>query len=250
MLSMPPDARMWDTEVMAQVVELFGAPGTGKSSLARALDGRRASGRRLVTADRLTRVPGSGPIGRVRGRALTPTERRAALAERREDWADLLALCARAPLALADDPLRALQAPGWLATTLELRALAASAQDDVIVVLDEGLVQRAPVVCGPRPDDAALDRYVRSLPTRTLHVHLREDPGTLLVRLRDRDRVIDRHVGLDDAALERSVADDVELLDRCATLLRSAGHRIISVSTGGHPEQHAREVSDALETLD
>ena len=234
---------------MAHVVELFGAPGSGKSSLLRALDGRGVAGRRIVAAERLTRVPRAGLLGRLRDRDLTPAERRAALAARADDWSELLAMAAAAPTALADDPLRALHATGWLTATLELRALAHAAPDDVVVVLDEGLVQRSAVVCGPAPDDATLDRYLRALPTTALHVHLREDPATLVGRLRGRDRVIDRHVGLDDDALLGSVTVDAVLMARCAAALDAAGHRVLASTGGRGTGAVTGDVVDALLAL-
>ena len=216
---------------MAHVVELFGAPGTGKSSLARALDGRTVAGRRIVAAERLTRAPRAGILGRLRDRALTPAERRAALAARRDDWAELLALAAAAPTALADDPLRALHATGWLTATLELRALADAAPDDRIVVLDEGLVQRAPVACGPAPDDATLARYLAALPPTALHLRTTAAPDTLVARVTGRDRTIDRHVGLDPDGLRASLAADAELADRCARTLAALGAPVATVPT-------------------
>ena len=231
---------------MAHVVELFGAPGSGKSSLLRALDGRDVAGRRIVAAERLTRVPRAGLLGRLRDRELTPAERRAALAARADDWSELLAMAAAAPTALVDDPLRALHATGWLAATLELRALADAAPDEVVVVLEEGLVQRAPVVCGPAPDGAMLVRYLCALPTTALHVHLREDPATLVGRLRGRDRVIDRHVGLDDDALLGSVVHDAVLLARCAAALDTAGQPVLATAGGRGTAAIADDVVDVL----
>lgn len=218
---------------MAPVIELFGAPGTGKSSLVRALDGRRVAGRRLVDARRLTRIPRGGMLGRIRRRDLTPTERREALRARREDWGDLLALAAAAPrvLSLTTDPLRALQAPGWLATTLELRALADAAPDDLVVVLDEGLVQRASIVCGPAPDDAALAAYLGALPPTALAVQTTVEHETLLARVMGRERTIDRHVGLDATALRASLAEDVALADRCTRRLAELGAPTAVVAT-------------------
>ena len=233
---------------MAQVVELFGAPGTGKSSLARALDGRRVSDRRLVAAGRLLRIPRSRRLGRVLRRDLTPAERRQALAERREDWAELLSIIESAPLGrdVAGDALRVLHAPGWLATTLELRALADAAPDDVIVVIDEGLVQRAPIVCGPQATDIELERFLRSLPRALLQVHLVHDPTALVRRLRGRARTIDRHVGLDDGQLEDSVRADTALLERCAEMLRSLGAPVSSPDTGSGLRAIADEIVAVL----
>jgi len=234
---------------MAQVVELFGAPGVGKSSLLRALDGRRAGGRRFIAAQRLLRVPRGGPLGLLLRRELTAAERRSALAAQRDDWADLLALVASAPLGRgdeSDDPLRALHAPGWLATTLELRALADAAPDDFVVVLDEGLVQRAPLVVGPAASDRDLESYLRALPRPALHVHLVEEPSVLVRRLRARERTIDRHAGLDDVQLEGSVTADALLLERCAAILDREGGRVIRVTTTGDVRGTAEEVLGML----
>jgi hypothetical protein len=238
---------------MAEVVELFGAPGTGKSSLLRALDGRRVGGRRIVSAQRLLRVRRSGPLGMLRPRDATPAERRAALAERREDWADLLELIAAAPLGRDPsshgaggeehraDPLRALHAPGWLAASLELRALAVSAPDALVVLLDEGLVQRTGIVLGPDPDPSHLDRYVRALPPALLHLHLHAGPTTVMARLGARARVIDRHAGLDGDGLVASVTADLDLYERTARALASAGQPVVGLGTDDAERQVADE---------
>lgn len=218
---------------MAMVIELFGAPGTGKSSLMRALDGRRIGDRTVIAAHRLLRVPRRWPFGLLLRRDLSPAERRRALAERRDDWSALLEVVGASSLGRdGGDVLRALHAPGWLATTLVLRALADTASNRLVAVLDEGLVQRSAVVCGTDPDDATLTRFLRALPRPTLHVHLVAEPAVLVGRLRGRDRTIDRHVGLDDSALEASVADDLRLMVRCAEGLAGLGAPVRTFTSG------------------
>ncbi len=245
---------------MAQVVELFGAPGTGKSSLVAALDGVKVAGRTLIDARRLTRVArvtrgvawrrghvtgraqgslvgvaSGGPLGRVQaalGRALTPEERRAALARRRGDWAALLEIVGSSPLGRdGDDPLRTLYGPGWLATSLELRALADEASGDIVVLLDEGLVQRTSLVCGYSPDDVTLHRFLDRIPPAALQVHLSAVTGAILPRLHERDRVIDRHVGLGDDALTASVVADGALFARAAAHLASRAHPVLRLDS-------------------
>jgi hypothetical protein len=235
---------------MAQVLELFGPPGAGKSALMRALDGRRIGSRSLIAAHRLARGPRRWPLGLLLSRDLAPAERRRALAARRSDWSELLDLIATAPLGRgpgeASDPLRALHAPGWLAATLELRALADAAPDDVIVVLDEGLVQRAPIVCGPDPSETSLRTYLRALPVPRLHVHLELDRALLLSRLRARGRVIDRHAELDDEMLSASVAADADLFARCTRILAESGLPVLTVTSDGDPAATATRVIAAL----
>jgi hypothetical protein len=203
----------------------------------RALDGRRIAGQRIIAAGRLTRVPRpglpevAGRLGRAFSRAITPAERRAALAARREDWAELIGVVAAASPD-AHDPLRSLHVASWLASTLELRALAHAAPGGTVAVIDEGLVQRTPSVLGPSPSDSALVHYLGLLPHTTLYVHLEADPEHLVARLRARDRVIDRHIGLDDAALLQSVREDARLFARLARELEDLGSPMMSVGGG------------------
>lgn len=238
---------------MAKVVELFGVPGVGKSWLLHALDGRRVGDRTVVAAQRLLRVPRStmpgtaslvGPpmaaamprrvMDRGLRRDLTPAERRAAVTARHVDWAPLFDMLATAPLGRDDEggpphTLEVLHAPGRVAMTLELRALADAAPDALIVVLDEGLAQRARLICGPEPEPEAVEQYVAAVPPAALQVHLVADPEVIASRLEARGRVIDRHAGLDADGLGRSVARDAALLERIASALVARGDEVLRV---------------------
>lgn len=252
---------------MAQVVELFGAPGTGKSTLLRALDGRRIGGRRVVAVGRLRRVArrgpsdrsaagapiGSGPARRIMERLLsrdrTTEELATLLARRTADWSAILALLTDAPLGRGStDPFEPLRAPGWLRVTLENRALADAAPDDLVVVLDEGLAQRVRILCGDAPDAARLARFAVTLPPATLQVHLTADTGTLVARAQRRDRTIYRHRGLDVPGLAASVERDAALLATVAETLRGRGDAVLELATSMlDPEDAARTVITRLD---
>ncbi len=246
---------------MAAIVEVFGAPGVGKSSLVRTLDGRRVAGRMLLAAQHLGRAPrsqrlGTGParvprlLERLLRRDLTPAERRAALADQRHVWAELLELVATGPLGRDDqDPLRLLHAPGWLAATLELRALAETAPPGVVTLLDEGLVQRLALVCGREPEGPMLDRFIGVLPPAALYVHLQAEKSTLVFRLGERGRVIDRHVGLTEERLAGSVDEEARLLARAADRLAVAGHDLLTLDTTAPLDALAAEVTGHLEGI-
>lgn len=253
---------------MAQVVELFGAPGTGKSTLLRALDGRRVGGRRIVAVGRLRRVARSGRasgiaagapegsglarriIERLRSRDRTTEELDGLLTARTADWSGMLELLADAPLGHgSSDPLEPLRAPGWLRITLENRALADAASDDLVVVLDEGIAQRVRILCGEAPEPARLGRLVAAMPPAALQVHLTTDPATLVARTQQRGRTLSRHRGLGPVDLAASLDRDTALLASVAEALRVRGDAVLDLSTSTlDPEEGARAVSAWLAT--
>ena len=251
---------------MAQVVELLGAPGTGKSTLVGALDGRTVGGRRLVDVRRLLRVPRrglpAGARGRLLARDLTPAERRRAVAAHADEWTDLVARIVAARNGPAPDasagPVRLLHrlyAPGWVVATLELRALAERAPDDVVVLIDEGLAQRATVVCGEDADESSLAAYLTLLPPTLVHLHL--DPvassdvaaaaDLLAARVTGRGRTIDRHAGLDGSELTRSLAGDVRSAARIAAALRTVGANVADVAVTGPVDASVEHVLRQVE---
>jgi hypothetical protein len=250
-------ARLCDTSAMAGVIELVGAPGAGKSTLAGALVGSSSSGRSLVAADALNRLPRlpqfarfvrrrrvvtHGVLDALLTRQLLPSERRAALRDRAEAWRPLLEFLADRTIG-ADEPrvghvaalLRRLEAPVWLLHTLELHALAPIAPPDALVVVEEGLLQRTAMVCGPTPTDEVLDAYLSRLPPIDLAVHLRATPATLVDRVerrREAGRVNTRHDGLSRAELERSVQADLTLLARVIERHRALGGAVLELDSG------------------
>jgi hypothetical protein len=254
---------------MAEVVELFGAPGTGKSSLVGALDGRRVGGRRIVAAERLLRVArfggssavrpgmreGAGLPRRVLERLIrrdrTTEERQQLLADRLPDWSPLFALLRDAPLGREGmDPIGQLHAPGWMLATLEARALADAAPDDLVVVIGEGFVQRARLLCGDEPGSAELDRFVAAVPPARLQVHLTTDVDALVARLERRGRTIDRHRGLDAARLAASVTRDAALVAELAVRLRGRGDVVLELATStGGPIDGAGAVIEHLAAM-
>jgi hypothetical protein len=254
---------------MAEVVELFGAPGAGKSSLVGVLDGRRVAGRRIIAAERLVRVarvgspsavspgaPGSAGLPRrvlerlVR-RARTTEERQQMLAARLSDWSPLVDLLRDAPLGREGmDPIGLLRAPGWMLATLEARALADAASDDLLVVIGEGFVQRARLLCGDDPDAAQLDRFVTAVPAARLQVHLTAEADGLVERLQRRSSTNERHRGLDAAGLAASVQRDAALLSALAARLRGRGDAVLDISTSsGDPLRSADLVLERLASV-
>lgn len=247
---------------MATIVELVGIPGSGKSTVASRLVGRRVAGRAVVGTEGLL-----GHRSRVE-RLLRPARRTSASPDDAlERWAvgreELLGFLADRPLgADVDDPttvgarLRRLRAPAWLLTTLELHALAAEAPDDRLVVLHEGLLQRTGLVCGRRPDGSTITDFVTRAVAATPHValvvSLACDPERATERIRARESatgaVNRRHVGLDDRALEQDLGAQATVLTEAVQAARRAGRRVLDVDTErSRPDETVDAVVAALE---
>jgi len=224
---------------MGHIVELVGAPGVGKSTLARALVGRRvgAAGRMVVSAADLLHRPARRlpwPFASMVRRPLDAMDRRGALTAIAPQWQEFLALCAEPRARSSGSDLRRLYADSWLLTTLETMALARQRQDPALVVLDEGLVQRAIGVLGPAPDPERLRRFVATVPCADVVVQLVASEDWLLERMSRRTeegRVNLRHIGLDAEQLRASLRADQELLGAVVAGLGSRGIRVIRIDT-------------------
>jgi hypothetical protein len=226
---------------MSKMIELVGAPGAGKSTLARELVGRRLgrSRHRVVSATALLRRPSRrlpaslAPLVR---RPLDAVDRREALTRMAPDWQDFLDLCADSSAnGPSIDALRMLYSSSWLLTTLELTALARerSSVAPEVILLEEGLVQRALAVLGPEPAAGHLSRFVATVPSADVVVHLTVPHELLIERVQYRasvGRVIPRHAGLRPDELAASLRADVALLQQVTSGLRQRGVTVVEAS--------------------
>jgi hypothetical protein len=254
---------------MAALIELVGAPGTGKSTLVDALvtgrGARRPSvGPPLVDATRLVRAPRRAPRGEVPAWPVTggPLVRGLAdvrglsrlvlrvrdraelwglLATRHADWGEFLALTRAAAADDHRDPAFRALASGWLAQTLQLRALADRVDDPVVCLLAEGLVQRRLTVLGSPADPLVLfdpgrvATYLATMPLPGAVVHLTAAPDVVAARLAARSAQggsIVRHAGLDDARRAALTRADTEALAEAVAAVASRGVRVVTIDTG------------------
>lgn len=217
-----------------RAVELVGAPGSGKTTLASWLAGRSTvDGRRVVPAESL--VPSARPT--IRARLLRRPDRDdGPIAPAWEELAALLdGVQVDGPRAAAG--YRA-AAAGWFRTTARLVEAVRVAPEELVPVLVEGPVQRSLSVLGPAPDPSLLRRLLDLRPPDVLVVHLDPPEVTLLARAEERLRDGTEpllHVGRDADAVARFVREDAAALARTVALLAADGVAVLRIAADGTP---------------
>lgn len=244
----------------SRVIEVVGAPASGKSTLVGRLAGRRVhprgSGSRwFVPAEMLLRTPRwptpLGPGGVPSPRLLAMLVRSPRIAARLTvegpdgplppEWERLWQ---RGEATVIDDPrgdaaYRA-QARRWAERTARLVEAASSAPEGTIPLLAEGVVQRVLSMVGARGTFAAVEPAVALLAPSTLIVHLLVPEEELVARARLRrseGREPELQRGLDEEQVRRSLRADSEALDVLVGGLERSGVPVLRTAGSGHVEQ-------------
>lgn len=265
---------------MSGFIELCGAPGVGKSSLAGAL-----AGRRLVTdRGRVVLIPARDVTARPRvllrplGPLLRSASVRGALASRptlahvttRQSGAGGLAQAIDVPSQGSSDLLDGLVTPGpddprsdadyrtealgWLESTLRTLRLAERLPADVVALLDEGVVQRTVSVLGTTASTTEQMRLLERLPRPAAVVHLVVEPERIVrraeVRYRE-GRTPRLHAGRSAADAVGLALADADAIARVTTLVERLGVDVLTVHVGGEedPQMLARRVVRGLHEI-
>ena len=243
-----------------RVVEVVGAPGSGKSTLVRRLAGRRVraddgKGRWLVPAEMLVRAS-RWPTPYLRADA--PSPRLLAMLVR---WPRIAARLTTegpdGPLppewerlwrqgeATVVDDLRGdagyrVQAHRWAERTARLVEAASSVPDGIVPLLAEGVVQRVLSMVGARGAVDAVEPAIALLAPSTLVVHLVVPEEELVARARRRrvqGRAPELQRGLDEEQVRRSLRADSEALEALVDGLERSGVEVLRTSGSGRFEQ-------------
>lgn len=245
---------------MSGFIELCGAPGVGKSALARALGGHVITldghARRLLPGTRafsvarapfrpvaslleepsvvarLSRVP------RVCDRLLLTD---VADADGTAHWVDEVASALEDLPAPAPGDVRAAHAyrsaaMAWTENTLRRVALAERLPQGVVLLLDEGLVQRSLTLLGSGATDHDRRRLLDRFPRPAAVVHLVAPRDLLLRRLRARHRsghMARLHAGLRPEEALEIVTADAAAIASTVRLMADAGVPVIELRSPG-----------------
>lgn len=263
---------------MSGFIELCGAPGVGKSTLVRALCGRSlgsgGSAQVLLPAELLGAVPRHGlgwsaPLlrdpARVARLARLPAGQRLLVARSASGPADLDGrgvagghefVLQGLPSPGTDDPRSEVgyraAALGWARGTLHLTHAARGLPDRVVLLLDEGVVQRSVSLVGAGATDASRAMVVERFPTPALVVHLVGTAALLEERAEHRlaaGRAPRLHSGLDAERVHELVRSDAAAIDATVRLIEERGVAVVRVIVDGRTPRRAvaAAVMDGIE---
>jgi len=250
---------------MTAILELLGAPGAGKSTLADALLDRSTRPERpclrhpdeVIGAPRLAagrKVDGvlrelSGRLpARASGLARDALWRRTApdylkiLSREHGGFLDIVAH-ATPPTADAAYVLRWQQ---WPHATLEHHVLLRDVpESDCTVVVEEGLVMRANTVCAG--DESLAARYFATQPLPDVLVVLKVHPEEALARLQGRGkRPLLRHQNRSDASILTDLERTARLVDTAVDVLKGRGLDVLVLDATSPVTANRRAVIDHL----
>lgn len=255
-------------------VELVGAPGSGKTTLADWLSGRRIPGspaRWILPPHALRYRPRmAGPLttaALMHPAALALAARAPGIAGRlyvespgvRSDAAGDSIEVQRVightgVVGLRAEPGYRAEALRWLGVTLEQVAVAQAAPPRLIPLLHEGIIQRTLSVLGSSPDPAALDLLLGIVPSDALVVHLQVAEQLLASRTRVRleaGLAPRLHHGLLEREAVELVLEDADRLRRTVEEFEARGGAVLRLRAGPAPaapsvEELGRTVLDAF----
>jgi hypothetical protein len=260
---------------MTGFVELCGAPGTGKSTLARALGGRtfvlEGRRRRLLSAGRaFVRVrSGLRPFARslerpenaarlavvpwLSDRILHVVETRTADPAEVQFASRLADLPGPGPDDVRSETAYRTAAMAWALETMRLTSIAGRLPSGVILVLDEGVVQRSVSLLGNMADDADRAALLDLFPTPLAVVHLVASPELLERRAatrREEGRAPRLHAMLEGADLGRSIAADVDAIERTLDIVGARGAPVLEHRVTEHDGSVRRLRDRVLRSLE
>jgi hypothetical protein len=261
------------------LIELVGCPGAGKSTLAGALLGSDAGAprggvRRIVPPEHVTgrprlalrgdvgrhvdlllrslveRLP--GPAAHRVGRVLWDRSLEDPLAQIARSHPSFVSLVASAPPPPDADEAHVAAWRSWPAVSVARHLLIRGAPwADVapqVVLVEEGLVQRANTVCAGDP--SLVEAYLSNQPTPDVLIALTIDPEVALRRLRSRGGpTLIRHRGLDDRAVLRDLERTARLVEQACAVLPGRGVEVLVLDASAPVSQSHASVRGLVDRL-